>query len=648
MMRRTISKGTVLLCAVLLTGVTACLGLLVRSDKAGAKELDGDDYMQVTLPPITGHVDMVAGGVGLVTGSGTFQLVVPEGVTIEAAYLYWGGQDSNSPPNHWGDPEVELQIDGGASTTITGQLIGMTTAIAGRFRFSYRADVTAKITPGTHMVSLSGFDPGLLGSSGRAFGGGILVVYSKPDLPLATISIADGVDYFLFSKFHPTSQILRFGFSAAPVARTTELLLMVGGVEEDEATGLWYQVGSDAIPAGSIVDAPGAVDYDHSSSPVNGEDTDPFHSANGQEWDILTMSVQLPAESAWLAVQIESQSDSPYGKRSASGIWVVCAMRLPLVGMGSIGDFVWNDADGDGVQDEGEQGIDGVTVILREGSEGETERITWTVTGDNPATEEVEHGWYRFTGLTAGHYLVDVDDTTLPVNFAGLPPILTTAGDPLVVDLAEGQDYDDADFGYMENPVPVELTSFSAVWHNEEVHLRWSTASETENMGFDVYRAEGEDGPFVKINKALIPGAGNASVLHTYTYVDRDVELGKGYYYKLADVDYRGRIRLHGPISVASGPVPMVYELQQNYPNPFNPETTIRFHVKSEGRVWIGIYNAAGQLVRHLADEIMSAGSHSLVWNGKNDAGEPLSSGTYFCVMRVNGVELSKKVLLTR
>jgi len=288
-----------------------------------------------------------------------------------------------------------------------------------------------------------------------------------------------------------------------------------------------------------------------------------------------------------------------------------------------------------------------VRVYLRRGT-GEEERLTWTTTGDNPATPEVEHGWYRFTGLMAGEYTVDVDDATLPVNFAGLPPILTTAGDPLVVHLAEGQDYDEADFGYMENPVPVELTSFSAVWQDNEVHLRWSTASETENMGFDVYRAEAQEAQFVKVNQALIPGAGNATVLHTYTYVDRGVDPGKSYYYKLAEVDYRGRVRFHGPISVASGPVPLVYELQQNYPNPFNPETTIRFQVRSAGRVWIGIYNAAGQLVRQLADETVNAGSHTVVWNGKSDAGELLSSGTYFCVMRVNGVEMSKKILLTR
>ncbi|MGQ9853434.1 MAG: SdrD B-like domain-containing protein [Candidatus Oleimicrobiaceae bacterium] len=639
-------KGTVLFCTVLVVGVAACVALLVRSDRVGAKELDGDDYMQVTLPPITGHVGMVAGGVGLLSGSGTFELSVPADATVQAAYLYWSGQDSDSPPSHLGDPDVVLQVDGGPSTPITGELIGMTTAIAGRFRFAYRADVTAMITPGVHSLALSGFDPAVLGSSGRAFGGGILVVYQKSDLPLATISIADGVDYFLFSKFHPTSQVLRFCFSAAPVDRTAQVLLMVGGVEEDEASGLWYQVGGDAIPAGSIVDAPGAVDYEHSSSTVVGEDTDPFYSAEGQQWDNLSASLPMPAESAWLALQIESQSDSPYGKRPASGVWVVCALHLPLVAAGSIGDFVWNDVNGDGLQDEGEEGIDGVRVYLRQ--DGEEGWLTWTITGDNPASPVVERGWYQFTGLMPGRYTVDVDDSTLPVNFAGLPPILTTAGDPLVVDLTEAQDYDAADFGYMENPVPVELTSFSAVWQSNEVHLGWSTASETENMGFDVYRAEAPELPFVKVNKTLIPGAGNANVLHTYSYVDREVEPAKSYYYKLADVDYRGRVKFHGPISVASSPMPMVYELQQNYPNPFNPETTIRFQVRNEGRVWIGIYNAAGQLVRQLADEVMPAGSHTVVWNAKSDSGELLSSGTYFCVMRVNGVELSKKILLTR
>jgi uncharacterized repeat protein (TIGR01451 family) len=109
---------------------------------------------------------------------------------------------------------------------------------------------------------------------------------------------------------------------------------------------------------------------------------------------------------------------------------------------GSIGDFVWNDADGDGVQDTGEAGIDGVTLDLWLDNDnsgtinaGDTLVDTQTTTGG---------GAYDFTGLVAGSYIVDVTDTDNVLATY----VLTTNNDPLVVPLGNGQDFNDADFGY--------------------------------------------------------------------------------------------------------------------------------------------------------------------------------------------------------
>lgn len=108
---------------------------------------------------------------------------------------------------------------------------------------------------------------------------------------------------------------------------------------------------------------------------------------------------------------------------------------------GSIGDRVWRDTDGDKVQDPSESGLNGVQVILYED------------TGDNVLDPNTDlaidtlftsgDGDYDFTGLGPGTYFVDVVNGSIPVDY-----VSTTLNDPLKVELAIGQDYNDADFGY--------------------------------------------------------------------------------------------------------------------------------------------------------------------------------------------------------
>ncbi|MEJ2721741.1 MAG: T9SS type A sorting domain-containing protein [bacterium] len=92
-------------------------------------------------------------------------------------------------------------------------------------------------------------------------------------------------------------------------------------------------------------------------------------------------------------------------------------------------------------------------------------------------------------------------------------------------------------------------------------------------------------------------------------------------------------------------------ELYQNYPNPFNPTTTIRYSIKERGRVSLRIYNAAGQLVRTLVDEIQSPreAGYSVLWNGRNDAGMPVASGVYMYKLTAErGFQDVKKLVLLK
>ncbi|HPS38640.1 MAG TPA: T9SS type A sorting domain-containing protein [Candidatus Cloacimonadota bacterium] len=88
--------------------------------------------------------------------------------------------------------------------------------------------------------------------------------------------------------------------------------------------------------------------------------------------------------------------------------------------------------------------------------------------------------------------------------------------------------------------------------------------------------------------------------------------------------------------------------LSQNYPNPFNPETTISFDLPLKGDARLDIYNVRGQLVKTLANGILDSGRHNLVWNGLDEAGQPVSSGMYFSRLSYGNHTESRKMMLVK
>jgi uncharacterized repeat protein (TIGR01451 family) len=191
--------------------------------------------------------------------------------------------------------------------------------------------------------------------------------------------------------------------------------------------------------------------------------------------------------------------------------------------------------------------------------------------------------------------------------------------------------------------LPVELSLFVARMQNGAAVLEWSTQSETENIGFHVYRADSLHGVFRQISDGIIRGAGTTQAVHNYSFTDPRIEPGKTYYYKLADIDFKGNLKLHGPVQLEV-PLPSEYALLMNYPNPFNPETKITFRTKEAGYVRVNIYNVQGQLVRQLVTGQYSPGTFSVMWNGRDDQGQTVTSGVYIYTMEANGFKQSRKM----
>ena len=100
--------------------------------------------------------------------------------------------------------------------------------------------------------------------------------------------------------------------------------------------------------------------------------------------------------------------------------------------------------------------------------------------------------------------------------------------------------------------------------------------------------------------------------------------------------------------SLTTAEFPTFFELQQNYPNPFNPETAIRYRLDRNAWVHLGIYDIRGQLIKTLAEGWQTSGVYSVVWNGRDELGREVASGTYLSRLEVEGMVQVKRLVLLR
>ena len=111
--------------------------------------------------------------------------------------------------------------------------------------------------------------------------------------------------------------------------------------------------------------------------------------------------------------------------------------------------------------------------------------------------------------------------------------------------------------------------------------------------------------------------------------------------------DFKGFLRVQ---LAKTGEVlpPAATQLFQNYPNPFNPVTSIKYDLAENSLVRMDIYNVRGQLVKTLLNQEMLAGTHSVIWDGKDGQGRSVSSGVYFYRMSLPNKVLTNKMLLLK
>lgn len=188
------------------------------------------------------------------------------------------------------------------------------------------------------------------------------------------------------------------------------------------------------------------------------------------------------------------------------------------------------------------------------------------------------------------------------------------------------------------NVIPVELVSFKGDVIGSDVMLSWSTASETNNSGFNVERkTESTDWQTL----SFISGSGTTIEKHKYSYLDNTVNEGE-YSYRLKQIDYDGTFEYSNTIEVVTK-IPAQFTLDQNYPNPFNPTTTIKYSLPVTNFVTLAVYNSLGERVSTLVNQVVESGIHNIEFNASN-----LTSGIYFVRMESGSFVSAIKIALMK
>ena len=212
-------------------------------------------------------------------------------------------------------------------------------------------------------------------------------------------------------------------------------------------------------------------------------------------------------------------------------------------------------------------------------------------------------------------------------------------------------------FGITEETLPVVLSSFTATGTAQNyVQLLWVTQSETNLNGYYVYRGNDDElGTAIMVSPQIQPS--NTSSQHSYIYTDMEIHASGQYYYWLQSIEMDGNSNFHGPITVlvnldgndpGTPNIPLETGLRAIYPNPFNPSTTISYQLQSPSDVSINIYNLRGQIIQTLNRSHSAAGYYTLVFDGKDSAGNTLPSGVYQMVMTAGKTISMQKIVLMK
>ncbi|MFC1784517.1 FlgD immunoglobulin-like domain containing protein [Candidatus Neomarinimicrobiota bacterium] len=306
-------------------------------------------------------------------------------------------------------------------------------------------------------------------------------------------------------------------------------------------------------------------------------------------------------------------------------------------------------------------------------SDSTAQLVAWIDWNDDGLFQDSERSELVLDGST-GNVPANSLDTTVVLYWEGVSPLfdetyarlrITTDSTfkSLTSPTPHGATSDGEIEGYLipENTLPVELTSFTVEATDNGVLCKWTTESETENLGFILekrtqggnwaelasYKDDVEDNP--------LEGMGNYSGYKDYEYLDKLVQPNVTYEYRLADVDHKGVVTYQSTRIVTAGQTQQAavidkFAVAPAYPNPFNPSTTITYIIpNNDGTVvQVSVYDITGNLVRTLLNTKQESGNYSIVWDGKDNNGKIVPGGTYFSSIKYGNESKTIKMMMLK
>ena len=297
----------------------------------------------------------------------------------------------------------------------------------------------------------------------------------------------------------------------------------------------------------------------------------------------------------------------------------------------------------------------------------------------NGVIEAGEHIWHSIALLNLDDITFeDVSATLRSVHgatvhdgnsfFGTIPPGVTVIGDRFEFTVSAGVEVGDVllevTFDIPPFPPVVKLLELIAPGPPQDVAatgsvssitLAWDPPSDTDILGYDIFRSPNPDGPFARVNESIFEGG--------TTFEDTGLPPGTTFYYRVVtrDQSYNASI----PSAIVAGttsttgvseptavPIAAFARLLPSVPNPFNPSTALRFEVPGEHgtmhSVRLAVYDIEGHLVRVLFDASVDAGQWTVPWDGRDFRGERVSGGTYVVKLESDGHAEHGKVVMIK
>lgn len=185
----------------------------------------------------------------------------------------------------------------------------------------------------------------------------------------------------------------------------------------------------------------------------------------------------------------------------------------------------------------------------------------------------------------------------------------------------------------------VEISNFIAEVESDRVYLNWQILDSVSVVGFHIFRQDQTLGEIPPTALTDVP-------LFINQFTDDTIEPGHEYAYWIDAVLTSGATRRFGPRLVAV-PDFSLFVLEQNRPNPFRTETNFAFYLPYEGRTTLRIYNAIGQRVATLVDDVLRAGFYDdYTWDRTDADGQMMRSGVYLYQLTHDGHTKTGRMVL--